>query len=170
MPTEIVDRTPAKWAAAVAATALVVFALDTLAKQAVLATLELGDVREVIPGWLVLTHVQNTGVAYGLFAGQGWPLVLLSVGATVVVPVLLWRAQLWRERPVLAALAAGLILGGALGNLIERIQRGSVTDFLQVPPIPLFQVFNLADTAICVGAALLLLLTYRQGDAPGAEG
>src|SRR5439155_1157732 len=63
------------------------------------------------------------------------------------------------ERPLVARFAAVV---AALRNLVERLQYGSVTDFIQVPPLPLFQVFNLADASICVGAALLLLLSYRQ--------
>ena len=152
----------ARFAVVVLATVVVVFVADALAKTAIVAALAPGEAREIVPGWLVIAHVRNTGVAYGLLSGQGWLLVPISLAATIVVPWVLWRAGFWRAQPVVAGLAGGLILGGALGNLVERLQYGSVTDFIQVPPIPLFQVFNLADASICVGAALLLLLSYRQ--------
>jgi signal peptidase II len=149
-----------------AVTAVVVFVADALAKQAVTAALENGDAREIVPGWLVLTYVRNTGTAYGLLAGQGWLVLPLSIAAAVIVPLVLWRGGFWRGRPVLGGLSAGLILGGALGNLVERILTGAVTDFINVPHIVLFQVFNLADASICVGAVLLLLLgsTERTPD------
>lgn len=151
--------------------ALVVFVADALAKQAVTAALADGDAREIIPGWLVLTYVRNTGTAYGLLAGQGWLVLPLSIAAAIIVPLVLWRGGFWRGHPVLGGLSAGLIVGGALGNLVERISTGAVTDFLNVPAIVLFQVFNLADASICVGAALLLLLgsTERTTDPAPSE-
>ena len=158
-------RTETRFVAIATATAIVVFVADVLSKAAVIAALAPGDVREVVPGWLVLTHVRNPGIAYGLLAGLGWLLIPLSLAVAIAVPIVFWRAGLWRARPVLAGLAAGLIVGGALGNLVERIQSGSVTDFIQVVPIPLFQVFNVSDASICVGAALLLLLSSLPSEA-----
>jgi signal peptidase II len=166
MDTEPLERSgrreAARFTALAAAMALAIFGLDALSKTAVAAALAPGDARELMPGWLVLAHVRNTGAAYGLLAGQGWLLVPVSLVVTVVVPIVVWRAGLWRAQPIVGGLAAGLILGGALGNLVERIQSGAVTDFIQVVPIPLFQVFNVSDAAICVGAALLLLLANRR--------
>jgi signal peptidase II len=149
-------------------TATLVFVADALTKRAVLGTLAVGEAYEVVPGWLVLTHVRNTGTAYGLLSEHGWLVLPLSLAAAVVVPLVLWRGGFWRARPLLGGISAGLIVGGALGNLIERLQVGSVTDFVQVPPIVLFQVFNVADASICVGAALVLLLglTERSDASP----
>ncbi len=146
-----------------------VLVADALSKQAVTAALADGSVREIVPGWLVLTYVRNTGTAYGLLAGQGWLVLPLSLAAAVIVPLVLWRGGFWRGHPLLGGLSAGLILGGAFGNLVERIQTGAVTDFINVPPIPLFQVFNLADASICVGAVLLLLLSSTDRGEPRAE-
>jgi signal peptidase II len=150
-------------------TAVAVFVADALAKQAVTAALGNGDTHDVVPGWLVLTYVRNSGTAYGLLAGQGWLVLPLSIAAAVIVPLVLWRGGFWRGHPILGGLSAGLIFGGALGNLVERILTGAVTDFITVPPIVLFQVFNLADASICVGAVLLLLLGSTERSEPRAE-
>src|ERR687885_2412787 len=105
------------------AVALAVFAADVLTKTIAATSLGLGDVYEVIPGWLVFTHVRNTGAAYGLLAGHGWLLLPVSIVVAVVVPIVVWRAGLWQTQPIVGGLAAGLILGGALGNLVEGAQR-----------------------------------------------
>jgi len=153
-----------------AAIAFAVFAADGLTKTMAASALALGDTYDVVPGWLVFTHVRNTGAAYGLLAGYGWLLLPVSVAVAIFVPIVVWRAGLWQAQPVVGGLAAGLIFGGALGNLVERAQSGSVTDFIQVPHIALFQVFNVSDAAICVGAALLLLLsTTRSSSATAPE-
>lgn len=164
MVIEVAERRhAARFVAVAAAVALLVFVADALTKTAVVRGLALGEVREIVPGWLVFTYVRNTGTAYGLLADQGWLVLPLSLLAALVVPLVLWRAGFWRARPALGGLSAGLIIGGALGNLLERLQHGAVTDFLQVPYIPLFQVFNVADASICVGAALVLLLGLIEG-------
>jgi signal peptidase II len=149
--------------------ALAVLAADAISKAAVTSALGNGDVHELVPGWLVLTYVRNTGTAYGLLAGHGWLVLPLSIAAAIIVPLVLWRGGFWRGHPTLGGLSAGLILGGALGNLAERIQTGAVTDFINVPPIVLFQVFNIADASICVGAVLLLLLGSTDRGEPRPE-
>ena len=167
-------RAVTRFVALAGTTAVLVFVADALTKRAAVDALAQGEAREIVPGWLVLTHVRNTGTAYGMLADHGWLVLPLSLIAAVVVPLVLWRGGFWRERPLLGGLSAGLILGGALGNLLERIQSGAVTDFLQVPNIVLFQVFNVADASICVGAAVVLVLGFLDrseatADAP-AEG
>ncbi len=160
-------RLVARFLVLAGATAAVVFVADAVTKRAVLAALDVGEVHAVLPGWLVFTHVRNTGTAYGLLADHTWLVLPLSLVAAIVVPLVLWRGGFWRARPVPGGLSAGLVVGGAFGNLVERIQVGSVTDFIQVPPIPLFQVFNVADASICVGAALVLFLgLIERSDAP----
>src|SRR3954470_16790747 len=110
--------------------ALGVFAADVVTKSMASASLGFGDSYDVIPGWLVFTYVRNSGAAYGLLAGHGWLLLPVSIVVAVVVPIVVWRAGLWQTQPIVGGLAAGLILGGALGNLIERAQSGAVTDFI----------------------------------------
>jgi signal peptidase II len=174
MSTEAAERRAVAWFLAVAgATAATVFIADALTKRAVVEALAVGEAREIVPGWFVLTHVRNTGTAYGLLADHGWLVLPLSIAAAIVVPLVLWRGGFWRGRPVLGGLSAGLILGGALGNLVDRIQNGAVTDFAHVPYIPLFQVFNVADASICVGAVVVLALGFfdrQEAAEPAPQG
>lgn len=140
------------------ATALVVLALDL-----VLKLLPLGPERVLIPGLLGLTRVQNTGVAFGLL--QNSPLVNQVLTGLVILGGGLWllRQRLGRFQ----ALCAGLLLGGALGNFIDRLINGAVTDYLQLLFVD-FPVFNLADVAVSAGAVLLMLhiLFFGRKEAP----
>ncbi len=136
-----------------------VFALDRLTKWVVAEKIALHENVSVIPGFFRLTHVQNRGAAFGLFSDSASEykvavLVLFSVVALVVVSTLLWRNS---HRLTTTGVGLALILGGALGNLWDRIVTGHVVDFL------LFYLgsyqwpaFNIADTTIVVGAALLV--------------
>ncbi len=140
--------------------ALGVFTLDQLTKSVVEAQIPLHDVWPVIPGLFRLTHVKNRGAAFGIFADSPSQmkigvLILLSVMALGIVLALLWRHQPNARR---AGVGLALILGGAIGNLFDRLVHGSVVDFLD------FYVnghhwpaFNFADAAIVTGAALLVL-------------
>ena len=129
-------------------TAMMVLALDLLLKQ-----LPLGPDRVLIPGVLGLTRVQNTGVAFGLLKGSpGLNLVLTGL---IILGGLVW---LLRQKKLggFAAFCAGLMLGGALGNFLDRMINGFVTDYLQLLFLH-FPVFNLADVAVTAGALLLML-------------
>ncbi len=146
-----------------------VFGLDRWSKWLVQTTLGPFDVKPVIPGLLNIVNSQNSGVAFGLFAESALPyraalLVAFSIGAIAILAILSWRADRTGRR---TALGLALILGGALGNVFDRIRMGSVTDFLDVY---LGQVhwytFNVADSAICVGAGLLLLAMWKPSGAP----
>lgn len=142
------------------AVAAVVVALDAVAKRIVQQNLALGEKHDVLPDLLVLTHIQNTGAAYGLLTGQRWLLVVSAAVIAAATPLLM-RALPGSGRwawtgPVLT----GMIIGGAAGNLVERARLGYVTDFIQTPPIELFQVFNVADASISVAITALLVLTF----------
>ena len=105
---------------------------------------------------LSLERTSNSGIAFGL-AGHVPSLLLILVAAAIVVVLLLLGTQMkWRG----SSIAIGLILGGALGNLLDRIFRGSVVDFIDLPHWP---TFNLADVAITVGVVLLILGSLRSG-------
>jgi signal peptidase II len=141
--------------------ALAVLALDQWTKWLVELHLPLSAVQPVFPG-LNLTHVRNTGVAFGLFAAPGstsWPLALLgmaALGAVVFYFVLAPRAH----RLLLSAL--GLILGGAVGNLLDRLASGAVTDFIDVYVGDFhWYFFNAADSAITVGIVLMAFESLR---------
>lgn len=165
VPSPLPPRRRSRGIAGTAIVALLVVAVDVLSKYVVQQRLDLGDRREVLPGLLVLTHIRNTGAAYGLLAGQRWLLVLSAAVIAVAAPLMLQALPLSRRWAWLRPTLTGMILGGAAGNLIERARHGWVTDFLNVPPVPLFQVFNLSDAAISVAIVVLLVLSLFGGEA-----
>jgi len=132
-----------------AALALAVVAADQATKALVRANIDIGNRDGVFPG-VELVHVRNRGVAFGLFADGGF--VLIAIGAACVVALLAFFAT-HSQRP-LVWLPTGLLLGGAAGNLIDRLQQGYVTDFID---LPLWPAFNVADMAITAGVITLLL-------------
>lgn len=154
-------RAGGAWIRAGALCALVVV-LDQAAKAAVEANLVPGEQIDVL-GPLGLTLAHNRGIAFGLASGGGVLLVLISLVALVFVAALFAREP---RRPGMWA-AVGLLAGGALGNLADRLRAGEVTDYVDVlgwPP------FNLADVAITLGVAALALIYVREAEAGGGEG
>ncbi len=140
--------------------AVIVVLLDRWTKYVVARRIGLYQHIQVIPGFFRLTHTENTGAAFSLFADSIAPwktgmLIAFSVIALVVVSVLLWKNH---HAHVLTGVALSLIMGGAIGNLWDRVTSGRVVDFLLFY-VKRYQwpVFNLADSAIVVGAALLVL-------------
>ena len=134
--------------------------LDQLTKEIVRRYLPLYDSREVIPGLLDLTHVQNTGAAFGLLNTTDFPYkpaVMIGIAAIALVAIATYATQLgFHER--MARFGLSLILGGAFGNLIDRAIAGHVVDFVDVYwGSAHFWAFNVADAAITVGAVLVLL-------------
>jgi signal peptidase II len=136
------------WGLAGALCALIVI-LDQAAKAAVEANLVPGEKVDVV-GPLALTLAHNDGVAFGLASGGGAALVALTIAALAFVGILFARNP---TRPGIW-LAVGLLAGGALGNLIDRVRAGEVTDYLDVLSWP---PFNLADVAITLGVFVLAL-------------
>ena len=137
---------------------LVVIALDQLTKAIVVALLTPQVPQAVIPGLLNWALAYNTGAAFSFLADrEGWQRWLFSVLAVVVSAMLVrWLAQTPR-RDWRTALPLALVVGGALGNLIDRLRIGHVTDFIQVYHGDwAFPSFNVADSAISIGAVLLL--------------
>ena len=133
----------------VIATAGLVIALDQITKQLIVSNIDRGSPVDVIFG-VELANVRNKGVAFGLLAGGKVPVLLFTVGA---LALLLGYFALHAARPGLWA-AVGLVCGGALGNLTDRLRIGAVIDFIDPPVWP---AFNLADVAIVAGVALLIL-------------
>jgi signal peptidase II len=133
-----------------------VVALDQITKALVRGGIAPGDEDGVLPG-VQLVHVQNKGVAFGAFSGK--PVVMIIV-LLALSGLAVWFA-LHARRP-LVWLPTGLLLGGALGNIIDRVRDGAVTDFVKLPAWP---AFNVADMAITFGV-LALLLVLERGDAP----
>lgn len=123
---------------------------DQLAKRWVVDTFRLGESRPLLPPVLSLTYVQNTGAAFGLFKGQQWVFILVSL---VVIGWMLKELRAARRLPASHVWAYALVLGGAGGNLIDRLRVGHVIDFLDLHVWP---VFNLGDSAITIGVGLLV--------------
>ena len=140
--------------------AALVILLDRWTKHVVSVRISLYRQIHVIPGFFDLTHTENTGAAFSLFADSPahWKTAMLisfSVVAMIVVSVLLWKQT---RALTMTGIALSLILGGAIGNLWDRVARGRVVDFLLLYVKNYrWPVFNLADSAIVVGACLLVL-------------
>jgi signal peptidase II len=128
---------------------------DQITKGLVRGSIALGESRHVLPG-VTLVHAQNSGVAFSLLTGDGAGVIVVTL---VVVAALLAYFARHRERRWMW-LATGMIVGGALGNLVDRVRDGVVTDFVKLPGWP---AFNLADTAITLGVLTLFLLVGRGG-------
>jgi len=139
-----------------------VIGVDRLLKSWVTAELAPGDLRPLLDGVLRLTRVHNTGGAFGIFPGGGevFIAVSLAVSAGLAVYILVSARGIW------PLLGAGLTLGGALGNAIDRLAQGYVVDYLEVRG---FSVLNLADAAVTVGVAILLLCTIIGGRSGSAR-
>ena len=135
--------------------ALAVFVLDQGLKAIVQGSMRLGESIPVIPGFLSITYIRNAGGAFGILGGSQ---VLLLLGSAVAVGVVLWML-LAGQRSRLATLACGLILGGAAGNLLDRLTTGEVTDYVH---FSFWYVFNAADAAITIGVATLIFSTFRM--------
>jgi signal peptidase II len=136
-----------------------VVGVDQVTKEVIRRTLELYDHVPVIPGFLDITHVQNTGAAFGLLNAADFPykpLLMIGIAAVALVAIAAYATQLgFHER--LARFGLSLILGGAFGNLIDRAVAGHVVDFVDVYwGSSHFWAFNVADAAITVGAVLVL--------------
>lgn len=141
--------------------ALLVVLADQATKWAIIEWVRLYD-RVPINDFINLTHQRNTGAAFSFLADAGgwqrWFFVALSTVVSCVIAVWIWRIRF--EGPAILAAGLALVLGGAIGNLIDRIRFGYVTDFIQVylgEAIGYFPSFNVADSAISVGAALLII-------------
>jgi signal peptidase II len=138
-------------------------ALDQATKEAVSRALPLGRSIPVLSGFVRLTHIQNPGGAFGIFRGAGPAFMFLSIAAVIV---LFWTVRRYRTETFASQAALGLVLGGAIGNLIDRLRFGRVVDFLDVGYGDVrWPVFNVADVAVVAGVALFLLVTLRSGDA-----
>jgi signal peptidase II len=154
-----VSATARAWALAGILCAVVV-AADQAVKAAIEAHLFPGEEVDVL-GPLGLTLSHNTGVAFGLAGGAGAGLVLVTLAALALIAYVFGRDP---ERPGMWV-AVGLLAGGALGNLIDRLAAGEVTDYIDLGSWP---PFNLADVAITVGVVLMVLIYLRDAE-PGVE-
>lgn len=121
------------------------------------ALLRVGESRTAIPGVLDFTYVLNSGATAGILADRRWVFMVVS---TVVIAVLVVCIALGKFRNTFTAFSIGMIVGGGIGNMIDRVANGKVVDFLDVTCFDFFPfntVFNVADVFVCVGCALLIL-------------
>lgn len=140
-----------------------VFAFDQLTKFIIKSNMEIGESWPAAEGLVRITHGTNTGTAFGLFPNQTLFLIFASFIAIGFL-VYFYRAYAL-PKPVLR-FAIGLQLGGAFGNLFDRIAFGAVTDFIHVGWWP---IFNIADSSICVGMATLAIVVILSDRAPKAQ-
>ena len=131
---------------------------DQLSKLAVRAALPLGMHRILLPGVLALNHVENSGAAFSVLSGHGWIISLVTGALILGVGAYLF---LGKARGKGMRIALCLVLSGGLGNLIDRLCSGTVTDFVEVLFVR-FAVFNLADVCITCGAILLGVLALMD--------
>lgn len=144
--------------------ALIVFLLDQATKLAVLEWLKPRRSIEMPGGFWALTYSENTGGAFSFLRGHNW--VFIVFGA-IILAVLIRLAQDAPKAPKYQNPALALLIGGAIGNLLDRVRHSFVVDFLDFKVWP---IFNIADSAICIGIALLFLASFQeQPESPTEE-
>jgi signal peptidase II len=165
------------WRARSAAIIAAVVLIDRLTKIYIRTQVSPFDVFPVIPGFFNIVHTENPGAAFGVFADAAsqWRSVLLigvALAVMAFIGTILWRpTQLGTSGSAILRVGFALVFGGALGNVVDRIFRGTVTDFLQFYFGSYeFPSFNAADTAISIGAGLLLIDLWRTRGQTGPEG
>jgi len=143
-----------------------VFVFDRVTKIVIVRLVPIGETQEVIPGFFNIVHTENAGAAFSLGIGRFF-LVASSVVASLVLSLMLWRDGFRPLGSRILRVGLALILGGAVGNLYDRAIPGTVTDFLELY-LGNFRwpAFNVADSAITIGAVLVLLDMIRAKRAP----
>lgn len=136
---------------------IVILILDQLSKWLVATQMQVGDSVELIPNFLYITSTRNTGAAWSILEGKMWFFYLVTV--VVLVIVVYYMQKYGRHKPFLGV-ALGFVIGGTLGNFVDRLFHGSVVDFIHVYLGSYsYPVFNLADSSLVIGAILILLYT-----------
>jgi signal peptidase II len=153
--------------------ALLVILLDQFSKAVIVAKIQLFEAVPLLP-FLELTQLHNTGAAFSFLAGaSGWQRwFFIGLAIVVAIAILVWLRQIDPRRQRMLAIGLALILGGALGNMIDRVWLGHVIDFIHFYwPGGDFPAFNVADSSISIGAGLLILdalLDGRRAKVPAA--
>jgi len=152
-----------------AATIALVLLADQLTKAAVRSAIPFGRSIPILGGLAFLTHAENTGGAFSILAGTPW--LFVAVSSTLIVAALVWFVVKRPTDPLLV-LGLGLLIGGAAGNLVDRVAFGYVIDFLDVQIWP---IFNVADSGVVVGTGLIVLASVladlrANRDSHGSDG
>lgn len=157
----------------VLSTAAFVVALDQLTKRWIERTIPVGESVVPFPALkevFTLTHFTNTGAAFGLFRGQA--VLFIAIALVVALSIVVYIRYLPHDQ-WLVQVAIGLQLGGAIGNMIDRVRLGHVTDFIYFRRLPLINMawpaFNVADSAIVIGVILLGWVLLRQKEEPPVD-
>lgn len=141
-------------------TGLAVIALDQFSKYYILTNFELNVSHEFLPNIIDITYIQNGGGAWGMLSGYTWLLLSMTIVVMLICVTLLIKFGIENK---LMFWAICLVLGGGIGNMIDRIFReGNVVDFIHLSFYPQFPVFNIADIAIVIGAGLLVLYFIKS--------
>ncbi len=136
---------------------IVCVVLDQLTKLLCVKNIALGDSITVIPGVLDLTYIQNRGAAFGSLTGARWVFMIASVVMIALITCYVISNRKTMSYPMVITLS--LIVGGGIGNMIDRIALGYVIDFVDVKFLPFWKwIFNVADSFVCVGAFLLVII------------
>lgn len=138
------------------AIAAITLLIDQLSKLSIQRVMSLNQSAPIIPGVFHITYTKNTGTAFGLFTDQ--TILFVCIALAIIVLIIVYSRRVPRGRQGLR-ISLALILGGALGNLIDRIRVGAVIDFLD---FRIWPVFNIADSAISIGAVLLFIAIVRR--------
>jgi len=149
-----------------------ILAADQISKFAVYRFTSTGSIHILIPGLLNLVHTSNPGVAFGLLANSRspWLAKMLIVFSVAVIGLLVWLLATGRAGGRLGECGLALILGGATGNVLDRVLRRSVTDFIDFHVGNFhWYTFNVADSAIVIGAGLVILELFRDWRHPSQE-
>lgn len=144
-------------------TAALVFAIDRASKWTIESGFGPWDTKIVIPGFFNIIRSENPGVAFGIFADNASPARTLALVVVTIAATLILGRMVWKAPDSATAFGLALILGGAMGNLFDRIHAGAATDFLDFYYGHYhWYTFNLADTSICIGAGLLILSMLKS--------
>jgi len=136
--------------------AIIVTILDQLVKWLVQTEMDLGETIPVIPHIFHLTYIHNPGAAFGILPHQEW--FFLAIVVILFAAYFVMRKKI-PQKPVYFPMAVAMLLGGALGNAIDRVRYGSVVDFFD---FRIWPIFNVADIFICVGVALIVFYFWRH--------
>ncbi|MCZ0872260.1 signal peptidase II [Peribacillus sp. AS_2] len=140
--------------------ALLVIALDQLTKWMIVKKMEYGESIEIIENLLYITSHRNRGAAWGILQGQMWFFYIITIA---VIIGLVYYIQKMAKESILLGVALGLMLGGAIGNFIDRVARQEVVDFVHTYIFSYsFPVFNVADAALSIGVGLLMIHMFLE--------
>jgi len=142
---------------------IIIITIDQVTKYLVNTKISLNTSIEIIPGIIFISHVKNSGAAFGVFQNRTNILIIISVIAIILIIILKIKLNLGS---IFYNISLGFILGGAIGNLIDRIIFGEVVDFLH---LRYFAVFNVADSFICIGFGIVIILILKNYFKRGAN-